>query len=70
MLNNTEITNKGGRPMNTEAVKLVKTLKDDNNLSFREILEVMQKRLRRKLDIKTIYRWYHYRLPAVDKTRG
>lgn len=62
----TEI-NKGGRPINVKAVKLAKELRDEQNLSFREVMEVMQRRMRRKLDIKTVYRWYHYDLPAVDK---
>lgn len=66
MLTNTEITNKGGRPIDITAVKLVKQLRDTKGNSFREIQAIVAKRLKKPVDIKTVYRWYHYKL-AVDK---
>lgn len=66
MLTNTEITNKGGRPINTTAVRLVKQLRDNKGNSFREIQAIVSKRLNKPVDIKTVYRWYHYKL-GVDK---
>jgi len=66
MLTSTEITNKGGRPIDMEAVRLVKQLRNIKGNSFREIQAIVAKRLKKPVDIKTVYRWYHYKL-VVDK---
>ena len=60
---NTKIK-KGGRPIDTEAVRLVQQLRNEKSNSFREIQAILEKRLKKRVDIKTVYRWYHYKLPV------
>lgn len=62
MLTNTEIMNKGGRPINVAAVNRVKELRDKEKLTFRGAKAVLERELNKKLDIKTVYRWYRYKV--------
>jgi hypothetical protein len=54
--------NKGGRPIDVNAVKEIKKLIDENKLSFRDSLPVLQRKLGKKVDVKTAHRWYNYKL--------
>lgn len=43
-----------GRPVDMEMVKKVKFLKDNGDLTFREVAAIVKK------DIKRVHQWYHY----------
>lgn len=43
-----------GRPIDMEMVKKVKFLKDNGDLTFREVAAIVKK------DIKRVHNWYHY----------
>jgi hypothetical protein len=50
-------TKRLGRPPKIEIIKKVKSLRDINKLSFREIARVVKK------DVSQVHVWYYYELP-------
>lgn len=55
--------NKVSSLLHVNQVKRVKYLKDEKVLTFREVQARMEKEDKRKYDLKTLHRWYHYKLP-------